>query len=291
MLGMFAGAVFALYKLDCIRSESRQEEVLYIPSAKALKRMSLGYNGLLADIYWTRAVQYFGWKHKHRATDYQLLYPLLDITTELDPHLVVAYRFGATFLSQQPPDGAGEPDKAVELIRRGIRANPDDWRLYYELGFLQAMELHDYVAAGKTFQRGSEVPHAHPFLKVLAAAMAQHGGDLETARLMWNTTLATTDDPMIRQNAHRHLQALDVDETVPKLESLVQLFKQRTGAFPTSFLPLVSAGWLPRIPTDPLGHTYKLRPDGHVEVQDPEALPFIHQGLPPGYKPAGLPSP
>ena len=29
-------------------------------SPKAVKRLSLGYDGLLADIYWTRAVQYFG---------------------------------------------------------------------------------------------------------------------------------------------------------------------------------------------------------------------------------------
>jgi len=282
LLVMFSGASAALHGLHRIHDESTPEEILYIPSAKALKRMSLGYTGLLADIYWTRAVQYFGWNHKHRSMDYHLLYPLLDITTELDPHLVVAYRFGATFLAQQPPNGAGIPDKAAELIERGIKANPDEWRLYYELGFLNAMERHDYLAAADAFERGSKVPHAHPFLKVLAAAMAQHGGDLETARLMWQTTLETTDDKMIRQNAEHHLQALDVDETVPKLEAIVQQFREKTGRQPTNFLPLIQAGWLRHVPTDPLGHPYKLRPDGKVEVQDPDALPFIRQGLPAG---------
>jgi len=28
---------------------------------------------------------------------YDLLYPLLDITTDLDPHLIVAYEFGSCF--------------------------------------------------------------------------------------------------------------------------------------------------------------------------------------------------
>ena len=268
-----------------MRAEVRQEDVLYIPSAKALRRMSLGYNGLMADIYWTRAVQYFGWKHKHRERDYSLLYPMLDITTQLDPQLIVAYRFGATFLAQNPPDGAGQPDKAIELVERGIQNNYDDWRLYYDLGFLQAMELHDYAAAAKAFDRGSKVPGAHPFLRVIAAAMAQHGGDLETARMMWQTTLETTDDPMIRQNAQRHLRALDVDETIPKLEETVQAYEQKTGQTPHSFLELVKAGYLKGIPTDPLGHPYKLRGDGQIEVQDPAALPFIRQGLPPGYEP------
>ena len=285
MVALFGVAALSLYKVDQIRAETRQEDVLYISSAKALRRLSLGYTGLMADIYWTRAVQYFGWKHKHREMDYHLLYPLLDITTELDPHLIAAYRFGAPFIAQPPPNGAGQPDKAVDLIERGIKANPNEWRLYYELGFLQAMERQDYAAAADAFNRGSQVPNAHPFLKLLAAAMAQHGGDLQTARMLWHTTLQTAEDPLIKQNAERHLRALDVDETVPQLEQLVRLYRNKTGIQPTSFIQLVSAGYLRHIPVDPLGHPYKLRPDGQVVVQDPDALPFIKHGLPPDYQP------
>jgi len=285
MIALFAGSALSLHTVNRMHAANRQDEVLYIPSAGVLKRMSLGYTGLMADIYWTRAVQYFGWKHKHREMDYHLLYPLLDITTQLDPHLIVAYRFGTPFLAQKPPNGAGEPEKAAELIERGIKYNPDDWRLYYELGFLQAMERHDYAAAAAAFSRGSQVPGAHPFLKILAAAMAEHGGDLETARMLWQTTLSSTDDPMIKQNAERHLRALLVDETVPKLEEIVRVYHEKTGKQPTSFAELVSAGYLRGIPVDPAGHPYKLRPNGRIEVQDPEALPFIQQGLPPDYQP------
>jgi tetratricopeptide (TPR) repeat protein len=281
MLALFAGSILMLRAADQQRPEDHLEDALYIPSAKALKRMSLGYNGLLADIYWTRAVQYFGWRHKHRATDYHLLYPLLDITTQLDPNLLVAYRFGATFLAQQPPDGAGQPDLAAELIERGIKANPKDWRLYYDLGFLEAMEREDYTAAAAAFERGSKLSNAHPFLRILAANMAQHGGDLGTARMMWETTLATTDDPALRMNAQMHLKALEVDETVPKLKELVRQYKVKTGEQPANFFPLVQAGYLRHVPIDPLGHPYKLLADGQVEVQDPEALSFIRQGLPP----------
>ena len=77
------------------------EEVLYISSPKALKKMSLGYDGLLADIYWTRAVQYFGSKHHDGSHNFDLLAPLLEITTTLDPHLLVAYEYGANFLAPQ----------------------------------------------------------------------------------------------------------------------------------------------------------------------------------------------
>jgi tetratricopeptide (TPR) repeat protein len=280
-LAMFGGATAFLHRVHAERPQANLQEVLYIPSSKALKRMSLGYNGLLADIYWTRAVQYFGWKHKHKSMDYPLLYPLLDITTELDPHLIVAYRFGATFLAQDPPDGAGQPERAIELINKGIQANPDDWHLYYDLGFVYAMNMGNFKAAAEAFERGSKLTETHPFLRILAADMAQHGGELETSRLLWQTTYDSTDDPGIRSNAKHHLQALQVDETVPKLEELVRQFRENTGTQPTSFLQLVQAGLLRRIPIDPIGMPYKLLPDGTVQVQDPEAWSFIRRGLPP----------
>jgi tetratricopeptide (TPR) repeat protein len=288
MLMSLTVAVLTLRKIDTIRAGATLEEVLYIPSAKVLKRMSLGYSGLMADIYWTRAVQYFGGKHRAKARQYQLLAPLLDITTELDPHLIVAYQFGSTFLAQKPPEGAGEPEKAVELVERGIRHNPNTWQLYYELGFLQYLELHDPAAAARSFERGSQVPGAHPFLKVLAAAMAQHAGEIQTARLLWATTYETTQDRMIRDNALKHLRALRVDEDITHLEQLVAEFRRRTGRDPASMFDLVNAGLLPGIPVDPLGHPYKLV-QGRVEVADPDALPFISKGLPPGKAPETLP--
>src|SRR6266571_5169377 len=80
------GAVLLLRRIDGVRSGVTLQEVLYVPSPKILKRMSLGYSGLLADVYWTRAVQYFGGKHHDFARRYDLLWPLLNITTQLDPH-------------------------------------------------------------------------------------------------------------------------------------------------------------------------------------------------------------
>ncbi|MGZ4813739.1 MAG: tetratricopeptide repeat protein, partial [Terriglobales bacterium] len=281
-------AVLLLRRIDRLRAGATLEEVLYIPSPKILKRMSLGYSGLVADIYWTRAVQYFGARHRARAKDYRLLGPLLDITTELDPHLIVAYRFGSAFLAQKPPEGAGQPDKAVELVERGIRANPNDWQLYYELGFLEYMELHDPGAAARAFERGSQVPSAHPFLNVLAASMAQHAGEIQMARMLWTTTLETSDDKMIQANAAKHLIALKVDEDVPRLEAIVSEYKRRSGRLPASWSELITAGLLRRIPVDPVGHSYKLMPEGRVEVADPDALPFIKQGLPPGRQPGML---
>ncbi len=279
------GTILSLSRVDQLRTGASLQEVLYITSPRVLKRLSLGYNGLLADIYWTRAVQYFGNKHRVQASQYSLLAPLLEITTSLDPHLVLAYEFGANFLSPRPPNGAGVPEKAIELIEKGIKANPDQWRLYYNLGFIYYLEVRDYKKASEAFERGSERPNAHPFLKLLAANMAQHAGDYETSRMLWITTFESAQDKQIKFNAVAHLRALEVDAIVSRLDELVSQYENKTGRTPASFVDMIRAGILRGIPVDPDRHPYKLMPDGRIEVQNPDEFPFISKGVPPGYTP------
>ena len=107
--------------------QAKQE--LLLQSGPLLKKLSLSYDSLLADIYWTRAVQYYGGVVATHGKNLDLLWPLLDITTTLDPHLIVAYRFGAVFLSEDSPRGLGRADLAVQLVKRGAAANPQEWRL------------------------------------------------------------------------------------------------------------------------------------------------------------------
>jgi len=280
----FACSLFFVRKIDDIRGPSLIRETLYISSPSALKRMSLGYTGLLADIYWTRAVQYFGSHHRRSAEEYNLLYPFLDITTTLDPKLIIAYRFGAIFLEEPPPQGAGQPEKAIELVKRGIEHNPDDWRLYYDLGFLQAWKLQDYLAASKTFAAGARLPNSNPALKVLAAAYASRGGDLATSRLLWQSAYETAANEEIRRNALQHLQSMQADADIIELENLTGQYRLKIGNFPSSFSDLISAGLLPGVPLDPTGRPYKLVTDGKIQVQDPKALPFITRGAPPGWQ-------
>lgn len=274
-----AGASLTVRRLDHLRAGATAEEALYVPSPKILQRASLGYTGLLADIYWTRAVQYFGQQHHLRSKNYKLLPPLLDITTTLDPHLTVAYEFGATFLAQKPPEGAGDPDAAVRLVERGVRENPSQWRLYYNLGFIHYFERRDYAAAADAFERGSRVPGALPWMKVMAAQMSQHAGNLQTARFLWSSLYETTDNDDIRANAAKHLRALQVDEEVSLLEKLASGFRERSGRWPANWAEMVAAGFLRGVPIDPTRKPYRLAPGGRVLLQVPEDFPFITQGL------------
>ncbi len=278
------GSAFSLHRLNQLGT-GVTEDVLFIRSPKVLKRLSLGYDGLLADVYWTRAVQYFGARHAARASHYRLLSPLLAIATTLDPQLIVAYHFGANFLSPKPPDGAGMPDDAVRLAEFGIAHNPNDWKLYYELGFIYYIDMKDYAKAAEAFARGGQVPNAHPFLRTLAAEMARHAGDTKMARALWTTTFQINEDPQIRSNALAHLRALQVADDVTALQELVAQYGKKTGELPKSMTDLASAKLLQAIPVDPTGRPYKVTADGLVVVEAPDQIPFLEKGARPGYQP------
>ena len=115
-------------------------EVLYLWSGPQVRRLADGFHNVLADIYWLRTVQYFGSQRAFAAkSNYALLRPLIDITTSLDPRLEIAYRYGATFLAEPYPAGAGEPKAAIEVLRKGVQANPASWRLRQDLGLFHLL--------------------------------------------------------------------------------------------------------------------------------------------------------
>lgn len=275
----FAGSILASQRVENARGqEASLEEVLYLPSGKTLKRLSLGYSGLLANIYWTRAVQYFGERHIRRATHYELLAPLLDITTDLDPHLIVAYQTGSIFLSQKVPAGAGQPDKAVALLEKGIRENPEYWRLYFTLGFVHYQDRKDFKAAQDAFQKGSEIPGALPWMKVMAARMAEHAEDPGTAMALWKVVYESNTEKTIRETAMSHILSLEADAQIEALETRIRAYREKTGKTPIKWEQMVQSGLLPGIPQDPSGYPYKLMPDGSIEVEKPSEFPFLGQG-------------
>ena len=110
------------------------EDALYLQSGTALRRLTGAYNAVFADIYWIRAIQYYG-STKQRldlaranqpivpepppalaADAFPVLYPLLDITTTLDPRFNIAYRFGSVFLAEPYPLRRGEVNMTIPLV-------------------------------------------------------------------------------------------------------------------------------------------------------------------------------
>jgi len=265
--GGFAGIWKLQHRIDAERAAlSEERDDVLLRSGKLMKLMSLEYAPLLADIYWTRVVQFYGNKHVRGNANMELLWPLLDITTTLDPNLLIAYRFGAMFLGQRAPSGAGRPDLAVQLIQRGIQANPEYWRLYEDLGFVYYFDLKDYQKASEAFLEGSKKPTAQQWMKVMAAKVAAEGESFDVSFVLWKDIYDTTADPMIKKNAQTHLQLLKAKEDCRQLDLLADQYEKKFGRRPTRMSELVQAGLLPRIPGDPMGFAYIFGENGKAEL-------------------------
>jgi hypothetical protein len=281
VLLLFVAIAVLQTKIDAgTRAYTAENDELMLRSGSAVRQMSLGYDSLVADIYWTRAVQYYGSRAGIDGAKFDLLWPLLDIATTLDSKLIIAYRYGAIFLSEPPPAGAGRPNLAVELVKRGIAENPDNYYLSGDLGFLYYWRLQDYPKASEAYLEGSKIPNAPSWLKVMAARIAETGGALETSRMIWSQIYENTQNKDIRNEALKMLRGLRAQEDEAQLDEVAQEYKSRFGHFPVSASDLRDAGLLRGNPADPAGYPYVFGADGKSSL-DPKSPVVIPQKLSP----------
>jgi tetratricopeptide (TPR) repeat protein len=236
------------------------KETLYLASGNVLKKLSLGHHGLLADIYWMRAVQYYGGKRLKNENTFELLQPLLEITTTLDPKLLHAYRFGSIFLSERGPIGANHPEQAITLLQKGISHNPEQWRLYRDLGFVYYWYLNDYKKAAEAFLEGGKNPNAAPWMKTFAAELLGKDGNRRTARFLWQEIYETSENRQLKENAKENLLRLTAEQEIETLQALVNKVETRIGRKIRSLDELVPLGFFQKVPLDPKGFSYILNP-------------------------------
>jgi tetratricopeptide (TPR) repeat protein len=237
------------------------EEILYVASPRVLTRLALSYKAVLADIYWIRAIQYYGSRRLLQAPvkRYDLLYPLLDLTTSLDPDFSIAYRFGAYFLSEAAPSGAGRPDLAVDLLQKGMSARPTRWEYPYDVAFVH-FRLGDFRSAGEWFRRAGQIPGAPNWLEPMAAVTLARGGDRQTSRAILQRLYASSDIKWLKDSAAWRLQQLDALDAIDALQQITAEYARRYGRPPADWQTLVRAGLLRGVPLDPAGVPYVLNP-------------------------------
>jgi hypothetical protein len=248
--------------------------VLWLQSPALAKRMTLAFADIAADIYWIRAVVHYG--SDRRAPDapyrFALLYPLLDLTTTLDPNFDVAARLGAIFLSEGGAGGPGRTDQALALLEKGRRHDPRRWQYSHDIGFVHYWWRRDYASAAAEFRRASELPDAPNWLRTLAGTTLLESGDRQAARTLWRELRASSDVEWLRRAADYRLAQLQALDDIDALAARVGEAAQRLGRPPRSWADVAAAGVLPGIPADPSGVPYTLDEHGAVTLGAGSAL-------------------
>lgn len=254
------------------------EESLYL-NGKTAKRLSLGFNGLFADWYWMRALQYVGKKRLSSGDlsldnlgqlNIKLLAPMLDTATTLDPQFLEPYEYAAIVLP------AIDVQQAIRLTQKGIDANPNAWRLYHHLGYIYWRE-GEYQMASEMYGRGAKVPGAPTWMEAMKAKMIADGGSRSTAREIYMRMYEQSTEQQVREMARKRLLQLDSLDQRDALRKLFAAYKARSGKCPDSWRELGPVFRAVRIPVDqsgapldPSGTPYVLKP-GACEVElDPQ---------------------
>jgi tetratricopeptide (TPR) repeat protein len=254
------------------------DESLYL-NAKTARRMSLAFNGLAADWYWMRSLQYVGRKimavpaeveiDNLQMLNLKLLAPLLDTATTLDPEFYEPYEYAAIVLP------AIDVQQAIRITQKGIEANPTNWKLYQHLGYIYWQQAN-FQGAAEAYHRGSQIPGAPAWMSAMRARMADAGGSRSTAREIYKQMYESTDES-IKETARRRLMQLDSLDERETFNKLLLAYQSRTGRCPANwkeFEPVLRSLRIPLAgpgaPFDPAGTPYILK--GCEVDLDPQSI-------------------
>ena len=242
------------------------DESLYV-NGKTARRISLGFNGLAADWYWMRSLQYVGKKIISQPGDValddlsklnlKLLAPLLDTATTLDPEFLDPYEYAAIVLP------AVDVNEAIRITQKGIAANPNAWRLYQHLGYIY-WQQGDYQAASETYGRGAQIPGVPSWMLAMKAKMVADGGGRNTAREIYTRMFEESADEQVKDMARKHLWLLDSLDQRDVLRKVIHAFRDKTGRCPAAWAELREVFRVLSVPVDAAGSPL-----------DPSGAPYI----------------
>lgn len=226
-------------------TEDSPEDELYL-SGKTARRLSLCFNGLAADWYWLKTQQYVGnraiaYRATHNdslpplddlsALKLNALAPLLERTTTLDPQFVAAYEYGAVILP------SFDAEAAIRLLKKGIAANPNEWRLRERLGYIY-WQQNRFKEASDAYREGAQLPGAPAWMNALAAQMLAAGGGRDTARQIYEQMYRNATDAQLQKVALLRLMQLKSLDERDAIRRALEEFKTKNARCPAAWREL-----------------------------------------------------
>lgn len=223
-----------------------------LPDGKVLRVLSLGFERLVADLFWLRTVYYVG-SDSSAKVRYPAAERLANLVTDIDPSFRTVYVVMSNAL-----DGLrGDPDAGIRLLQKGIK-HVDYWKLHFMLGFSYFMEKLDYVSAGEQMRLAAE-KGGPPYLPLLSARLYAQGGEPETALAFIQARLEATELPEARRALEKRYWDLWISRDLKAIDTAIAAYRRDREEDPRELSALVDAGFLPRAPLDPRGGAYRIR--------------------------------
>ena len=212
---------------ESYNTQNIKVEVRYnLPSPEIMKVVTLGYDNFIADILWLQAIQYVGSTNDISVLLHEL-YSLINTVITLNPQFIEPYIFGAYALSDNK-----EFEKAVNILEKGVKNNPEEWYLSYQLGFLYYIKKKNKLATARYLEKASEIPGSPLFLKQLAATLySKEGNDLDISIRLWQSVYDKAKeegDKINLEKAYKKLVELKIEKDLQALREAIKKYDELT---------------------------------------------------------------
>jgi len=220
---------------------------------------AFGFRNVMADVVWLQAVQVAG-NRKMTPAEYDRLYVLLNVESDLDPKFEIPYLLGGLILGESPQHGR----EALRVFERGKVTHPADWRFPFYMGFTHYFSLGDAVAGGGAMAEAARLPGSPPYLPGLASRMLSEAREPDAALQLLQPIVGQESDPARRAVLERRIREVTVERDLQTLERAVERYREITGSVPGDLYALVREGILTAIPPEPNGGRYVIDRGGQV---------------------------
>ncbi|MFP4581118.1 MAG: hypothetical protein ACLFQ6_10340 [Candidatus Sumerlaeia bacterium] len=214
-----------------------------LPKAEFARILAFGYDMVLADFYYLRAIQSFGGKWRLVVKDYDTIVDFFDTLSEFDPQFIEVYDYGSMVLSE---DGE-RPEAAIQLNKKGWLKNLYNYRPSYLNAYILWWQLRDATRAKLWAHLSSQVPGAPEFVGRMVQHIDKENGFYSAALERWIgdylKAVREQDDYLISISSN---QFLDITDKWNKaiLSQAVAQYKQDQEKYPANLQELVDEGYL-----------------------------------------------
>ena len=248
------GIHYLQLRIDEQRSDGTVvRSLMRLPDGEVLKFVSLGYQNIVADVIWLRIIQVFG-DRTVTEDGYNWIYNALDAVTTLDPRFVEAYLAGSMTLTVM----ADHVEQSNQILKKGIAADLNQWKIPFILGFNYFNFLGDYRRAAEYIEMATAMPGRPDWLPLLAARLHVQADAPQLALEFLARVYDATTDGGLRAKLEIRMKEVMIERDLMVMERAVERYQARHGSRPEHLSQLVETGILRAIPLDPFGGTYTL---------------------------------
>ena len=259
---LLAGSIAAERELQRIeRSDPLGRKLLYLPSAEMLDLVSLGNEGLVADLFYLWSIQYYSKYQPHERFLY--LETVYDLITDLDPLYHDAYRVGALIMQLPVTDEETNKRAVIRLLDKALSNLPEDNQLAEAAAWDMYIRYRDTGEALRYLKLAVDIPGSPHRLKRLLTAWSEDEQEwsFSDALAYWMEVRAEAESDYDVAVCEKQIYRLQASRDEAALDAVLQNWKLRHGICAGSWREITDAGWLGEVPVDYFGEEYRISPD------------------------------